>query len=126
MADGLEAPAGVCVAEGGTVLYVCDRGPGRATVYAFDVVYPRASGYGCGAEDDDAPPQQPFLANRRVFAFVPVGVPDGICGDRFGNVWVDVWDRGGRLIGKVLVEGGVKGCCWEEDGELWVSGGDKL
>lgn len=122
VADGFEGVRGVCLGEGEGVFYVCDGGRGRATIYAFDVVYARAGGGGEG----------PFLANRRVFAYVGVGVPDGVRCDGEGNVWagcgdgVNVWDRGGRLIGKVLVEGGVKGVCWGRDGEMWLSGGERL
>ena len=75
----------------------------------------------------------PFLTNRRVFAYVATGVPRGIRCDGFGNVWagcgdgVNVWDRGGRLLGKVLVAGGgVSGLCWGEGGEMWIAGGERL
>jgi gluconolactonase len=83
-------------------LYVTDtgarlfssNGTRPATIYAFDVV------------------NEKFLRNRRVFAYVDVGIPDGIHTDTKGNVWsgcgdgVQVWDVDGVLLGKIRVEGG--------------------
>jgi gluconolactonase len=53
-----------------------------------------------------------FLANKRVFAFAPAGIPDGIKVDAAGNVWsgtgsgVAVWSEAGDLIGQITVQGG--------------------
>lgn len=59
-----------------------------------------------------------FLANRRVFAFADHGIPDGIKCDSEGNVYsgcgdgINVWSPGGRLIGKIMIPGGVANFCF--------------
>lgn len=69
--------------------------------YVFDVVRPR--------HGTDLSAAGPTLHNRRLFAFVDSGVPDGIKTDRAGNVYsgcgdgVHVWNEHGTLIGKILV-----------------------
>lgn len=68
----------------------------------------------------------PFLVNRRVFAYVDEGWPDGIKCDIYGNVYsgcgngVAVWNGGGVLIGKILVPGGVANFCFGRDGEMFL------
>lgn len=102
-ADGFQQPNGLAFDAAGDVLYVTDASAdaatdptGAATIYAFDVV--RAPGT--------------FLTNRRVFAFSPQGIPDGIKVDAKGNVWsgtgagVVVWDKAGTLLGQITVSGG--------------------
>jgi gluconolactonase len=85
--------------------------------YAFDVVH--YSG-------------QPFLINRRLFAFADKGVPDGIKCDTSGNVYsgcgdgVNVWSPGGVLLGKILVEGGAANLCFGRNGELFILNEHKL
>jgi len=82
-----------------------------ATIYAFDVKKTSNSLY---------------LTNRRVFAMAAVGFPDGIKVDVFGNVYagcgdgIEVWNSGGTMIGKILVEGGVANFSFGRDGELFV------
>lgn len=111
VADGFERPDGIAVAaaadgQGEQVVYVGDGGAGRpgdlggpskpATIYAFDVIN-RGGG--------------PFLANKRVFAYVLAGVPQCIRCDAHGNVWaacgdgIEVWNPGGDLIGLIAVPG---------------------
>ncbi|MCJ1401835.1 hypothetical protein MMC11_005052 [Xylographa trunciseda] len=74
----------------------------------------------------------PFLVNRRVFAHADSGVPDGVKCDVHGNVYagcgdgVNVWNSGGTLIGKILIEGGVANFCFGRKGELWAFGEKKL
>ncbi|CAN8097689.1 unnamed protein product [Discula destructiva] len=104
VADGFEQPNGLAFTADGSILYITDASAntetplnpqGTATIYAFDVV--AAGG---------------FLANRRVFAFAPVGLPDGIKVDADGNVWsgtgsgLVVWNAQGTLLGEVRIEGG--------------------
>lgn len=49
------------------------------------------------------------LSNRRTFAYVDIGFPDGIHCDATGNVWagcgdgVHVWNPSGQLVGKVFI-----------------------
>lgn len=103
VADGFDKPNGLAFNAAGTVLYVtdvsadADENPqGEAGIYAFDVV--------------NSP--GPFLVNKRLFAFAPVGAPDGIKVDSQGNVWagtgsgVMVWDQSGTALGEIAVTGG--------------------
>ncbi|CAI6334404.1 unnamed protein product [Periconia digitata] len=81
-------------------LYVSDTGAQEfdqnftrpATIYAFDI-----------QEDSRT------LANRRTFAYVDTGFPDGIHTDTDGNLWagcgdgLHVWSPQGTLLGKVWI-----------------------
>jgi gluconolactonase len=66
-----------------------------ATIYAYDVL------------------DEKYLRNRRLFAYVDSGIPDGIHTDTQGNVWsgvgdgVSVWNSDGVLLGKIRIENGV-------------------
>ncbi|KAJ3571723.1 hypothetical protein NP233_g3565 [Leucocoprinus birnbaumii] len=84
----------------GKIAYVTDTGAagrslnftGPATIYAFDV---------------DA--KTHAFTNRRIFAYVDAGIPDGIQVDTFGNVWAACWDgvqvfaSDGTLLGKIFL-----------------------
>lgn len=69
---------------------------------------------------------QPFLTNRRLFAFADAGIPDGIKCDMEGNVYsgcgdgVNVWSPGGVLMGRIAVEDGVANFCFGRGGELFL------
>lgn len=103
VANGFEEPNGLAFNADFTTLYITDANNddanpgGPATIYAFDVVT-----------------NQPgtFLTNKRVFAFSPKGIPDGIKVDAAGNVWsgvgsgVAVWNPAGDLIGEISIDGG--------------------
>jgi gluconolactonase len=79
--------------------------------YAFDIIT-RSSSH--------------FLANKRLFATVSSGIPDGIKCDLSGNVYsgcgdgLNVWSPGGSLIGKVVCPGGVANFCFTKKGELML------
>ncbi|KIW03705.1 uncharacterized protein PV09_05018 [Verruconis gallopava] len=104
VADGFVQSNGLEFSPDFKTLYVSDTGAqlvelGQnftrpATIYAFDVV------------------DQKYLQNRRIFAYVDSGVPDGIHVDTNGNVFsgcgdgVQVWNPEGRLLGKIRVEKG--------------------
>ncbi|MCJ1386103.1 hypothetical protein MMC17_009228 [Xylographa soralifera] len=130
VADGFGRPNGIAFAPDERTLYITDTDavhasgaawdPTRAaTIYAFSLLYDPAT-------------QAPFLVNRRVFAHADAGVPDGIKCDVHGNVYagcgdgINVWNSGGTLIGKILVEGGVANFCFGRKGELWAFGEKKL
>lgn len=104
VADGFSEPNGLAFNADASVLYVTDTGAsnvdnaaGPAVIYAYDV----DSSLG------------PFLVNKRVFAYAPSGLPDGIKVDAAGNVWsgtgegVSVWDKAGTLLGAIVVQDGV-------------------
>lgn len=86
---------------------------GPSHIYASDVVLRN----GCS---------EPFLANRRVFAYAPGKVPDGIKCDTCGNVYagctdgIEVWDPSGVLIGTVNIPGGVSNFCFGEKGTMYA------
>lgn len=107
VADGFQKPNGLAFNADFTVLYITDAAAdtatdpqGPATIYAFDVVTAAAGAAGT------------FLTNKRVFAFAPVGIPDGIKVDAKGNVWsgtgsgVVVWNAAGTMLGQIRISGG--------------------
>lgn len=103
VADGFQEPNGLAFNADFSVLYITDANnddtnpTGPATIYAFDVVTNKPG---------------TFLTNKRVFAFSPKGIPDGIKVDSKGNVWsgvgsgVAVWNEAGDLIGEIAISGG--------------------
>lgn len=129
VADGFGRPNGICFSPDEQTIYITDTdaihgdgtkdGTRAATIYGFSVFSDPATG-------------SPFLINRRVFAYADNGFPDGIKCDVHGNVYagcgdgINIWNRGGTLIGKVLIEGGVANFCFGRNGELWCFGEKKL
>ena len=129
VADGFGRPNGICFSPDEQVLYITDTdalhgtfaldSTKSATIYAFSLI-------------KDPTTQSPFLTNKRMFAHVDTGIPQGVKCDVHGNVYagcgdgVNIWNSGGSLIGKVLIEGGVKGFCWGKNGEMWCFGEKKL
>ncbi|OMP84410.1 Gluconolactonase [Diplodia seriata] len=127
VADGFGRPNGICFSPDERIVYVTDtdrvHGDGTtddtrpSSIYAFDVAY--YSG-------------QPFLTNRRLFAFADAGVPDGIKVDLDGNVFsgcgdgVNVWSPGGILLGRIKVDGGVANFCFGRSGELFLLNEQRL
>ncbi|WPH00441.1 Hypothetical protein R9X50_00327000 [Acrodontium crateriforme] len=119
VADGFGRPNGLCFSPDETTMYVTDthmvRGDGTcdemnpATIYAFDVTERHGT---------------QFLANRRVFAMADNGIPDGIKVDLQGNVYsgcgdgVHVWSPAGKLLGKIMVPGGVANFCFTTKGAM--------
>ncbi|KAH9837970.1 D-lactonohydrolase-like protein [Rhodofomes roseus] len=102
VADGFIRCNGLAFSGDGRLAYIADSGAAGgflgknatdpATIYAYDV-----------------DPQSDVLLNRRVFAYVDAGVPDGVQVDKLGNVYaacgdgVHVWDRSGTLLGKFFI-----------------------
>ncbi|KAJ4248407.1 hypothetical protein NW762_012744 [Fusarium torreyae] len=120
VADGFGRPNGICFSPDQTTVYITDtdqvRGPWidrarAASIYAFDVIYRHG---------------QPFLANRRLFAYADSGIPDGIKCDTAGNVYsgcpdgINVWSPGGILLGKITISGGVANFCFGSDGQIFA------
>lgn len=106
---------------------------GKRTIYAFDVSYPQSSsssqaGISSSSEGKSA---QPYLTNKRLFARVSSGIPDGIKFDTEGNIWVgdgsgvSVYNGDGLLLGKILVGGGVANFALGK-GELYMFNEKKL
>ncbi|KAG7440453.1 D-lactonohydrolase-like protein [Guyanagaster necrorhizus] len=102
VADGFDKCNGLAFSGDGRRAYIADTGAAGgyfgnnqtepATIYAFDVN-----------------PKTHAFMNRRVFAYVDSGVPDGIQVDTDGNVYsgcgdgVQVWNNEGTLIGKFFL-----------------------
>ena len=128
IADGFGRPNGIAVNAAGSVVYIGDSGAnvgngtvdytGQRTVYAYDV-----QSIGGGT----------FLGNRRVFAFIDTGGPDGLKVDTMGNVYVGiggavaVYNSGGELLGKILFgDDQIGNIGFGERGTLFVMGGTQL
>ncbi|KAK0199834.1 D-lactonohydrolase-like protein [Desarmillaria ectypa] len=102
VADGFDKCNGLAFSGDGKTAYITDTGAASgyfgnnqtepATIYAFDV-----------------DPKTHAFKNRRVFAYVDSGVPDGIQVDTDGNVYsgcgdgVQVWNNEGTLLGKFFL-----------------------
>ena len=69
---------------------------------------------------------QPTVYNRRLFAFVETGIPDGIKCDMKGRVYsgcgdgIHVWSPGGLLLGRICIQGGVANFCFGRQGEIFA------
>ncbi|OBT68992.1 hypothetical protein VE03_01383 [Pseudogymnoascus sp. 23342-1-I1] len=131
MDDSLTKPNGLCFSPDQLTLYITDTAgvsgdthssgiysPAKpASIYAFDIITRHGA---------------PFLANKRLFAFADVGIPDGIKCDTEGNVYsgcgdgVHVWSPGGTLIGKVYVPGGCANFCFGKGGEMFLLNEQKM
>ncbi|KAK2596497.1 hypothetical protein N8I77_013384 [Diaporthe amygdali] len=119
MADHFGHPNGLCFSPDEKTMYVTDTdkidGSGTlrpntlSSIYAFDVEYRHG---------------QPFICNRRLFAYVEAGFPDGIKCDLEGNVYsgcgdgVVAWSPGGVLLGRILVKVGATNFCFGKEGEM--------
>ncbi|KAF8987253.1 D-lactonohydrolase-like protein [Cyathus striatus] len=102
VADQLQLPNGIAFNTNGKIAFVSDTGflgaqfnvntTGTSTIYAYDV-----------------DPDTLMFNNRRVFAYVDAGIPDGIQVDTQDNVYaatadgVQIFNKKGVLIGKVFV-----------------------
>ncbi|KAI1266528.1 calcium-dependent phosphotriesterase [Xylariaceae sp. FL1019] len=121
VADNFGHPNGLCFSPDESILYVTDtdkvHGSGQirhdrpSSIYAFDII--RRHG-------------QPFVCNRRLFAFIEAGIPDGIKCDTMGRVYsgcgdgIHVWSPGGVLLGRLQIEGGVANFCFGRKGEIYA------
>lgn len=122
VADGFQEPNGLAFNADGSVLYVTDGSQsttnptGTATIYAFDVLTSPGT----------------FLANKRVFAFAPSGIPDGIKVDAKGNVWsgtgagIVVWNAAGTMLGEITISGGAANFGFGADESTVFVLGEKL
>lgn len=100
VADQFDKCNGIAFTQDGKTAYIADTGTvgftinqtEPATMYAYDV-----------------DPQTQVFKNRRVFAYVDSGIPDGVQLDTNGNVYagcgdgVQVWNDEGTLLGKFFI-----------------------
>lgn len=99
VADGFIQPNGIEFSPDLKTVYISDTGSQQfstavtepSTIYAFDVI------------------EDKRLINRRMFAWVESGFPDGVHCDTKGNVWascgdgVHVWNSHGVFLGKIFI-----------------------
>ncbi|KAJ5468767.1 SMP-30/Gluconolaconase/LRE-like region [Penicillium sp. IBT 31633x] len=101
VADGFDHPNGLAFSPDGDYAYVTDTGIDNG-FYGLDFTR-RASIYRFDVNKDGT------FENRKTFAFVNAGAPDGIHCDSWGNVYagcgdgVQVWNPSGKLIGKIYL-----------------------
>ena len=82
-------------------------------------------------EFDVDPVSQRFL-NRRVFAYVDTGIPDGVQVDSNGNVYagcgdgVQVWSPEGVLLGKFFIGSVSSNFIFAGDGQLVILAETKI
>lgn len=132
VADGFDQCNGLCFNPDYTKMYITDTGslqahgtPATGQNISFNPRLP-ASIY-----EYDVVENGTRLANRRMFAFVDVGVPDGIKCDELGNVYsgcgdgVHVWNAEGTLIGKIYTGGVVANFNFAKEG-MWLMAEEKM
>ncbi|KAF9475741.1 calcium-dependent phosphotriesterase [Pholiota conissans] len=116
---------GLAFSADGKTAYVTDTGANAglqgndftapATIYKFDV----------------DPTTQTFL-NRRIFAYVDTGIPDGVQLDTAGNVYtgcgdgVQVFSPSGTLLGKFFIGSVSANMVFAGDGRLVIMGETKI
>ncbi|KAF8885560.1 hypothetical protein CPB84DRAFT_1788285 [Gymnopilus junonius] len=111
VADNFVTPNGIAINPTGKIAYVGDsagitNSTLPSTVYAFDI-----------------DPETFFFSNRRVFAYIDSGGPDGIQVDTKGNLYVASGDgvqTDGVLLGKVFIGSDVANMAFAGDGNLIV------
>ena len=133
VADGFTRPNGLCFSPDLQRLYVTDTGAvhgssevpfdlqGPAHIYAFDL-----ASWGGRAKPVS------ILVNKRLFAFAPGRLPDGIKCDTNGNVYsgcrdgIEVWDESGIPLGVIRIKGGVANFCFGDRGVIYACNETKL
>ena len=135
VADGFTRPNGLCFSPDLRRLYVTDTGAihgssdvpfdfqGPAHIYVFDVLSSHSTATSKVVS---------VLANKRLFAFAPGRLPDGIKCDTKGNVYsgcrdgIEVWDESGVPLGVIKIQGGVANFCFGDKGVLYACNETKL
>jgi gluconolactonase len=125
--ESLVKPNGIAFTHNCTKCYISDTAayqgtPGviirgaPATIFVYDVVkQPTGAGYG--------------LVNKRVFAYVPQGAPEGLSVDAAGNVFaasasgVCVFNASGEIIGRIDVPGGCANFAFVDESRIIVFNG---
>ncbi|KAF3766187.1 calcium-dependent phosphotriesterase [Cryphonectria parasitica EP155] len=124
VADDFVLPNGITISPDGKYGYVTDTGINEgfwgynfsnpASIYRFDI-------QSDGTWD-----------NRKIFAFVDSGVPDGVHVDSVGNVYagcgdgVHVWNPSGKLLGKIYLGDTSANFQFAGDGRLVICAETKL
>ncbi|KAI0423944.1 D-lactonohydrolase [Xylaria sp. FL1042] len=101
VADGLSQPNGITFSPTGSHAYIADTGA-QQVFWGLNATFP-ASIYRYDVADDGT------FSNRKTFAYVHSGVPDGIHVDTKGRLYaacgdgVHVFNPSGTLIGKIFL-----------------------
>ncbi|KIW89060.1 uncharacterized protein Z519_10545 [Cladophialophora bantiana CBS 173.52] len=101
VADGFDLPNGITFSPNGSYAYVTDTGA-QYSFFGYNMTAP-ASIYQFTVLPDGT------FANRKLFTYSSVGIPDGIHCDTNGNVYsgvgdgVHVWNPSGKLLGKIFL-----------------------
>lgn len=113
--DDFDQPNGICFSPDESRLYVSDTGkPHHIVVYDVQPI---------AADKISLIPWR--LVNKRVFAVIDTGVPDGMRCDEHGNVWssagdgIHIFSPQGKLLGKIAVpETPANLCFGGSDGQM--------
>ncbi|KAH8896211.1 calcium-dependent phosphotriesterase [Thozetella sp. PMI_491] len=101
VADGFNMPNGIAFSPSGSHAYIADTGIIQG-FFGTNFSFP-ASIYRYDVQPDGT------FENRKVFAYVTPGVPDGVHIDTKGNVYagcgdgVHVWNPSGKFLGKIYI-----------------------
>ncbi|KAM3443705.1 hypothetical protein NHJ13734_001827 [Beauveria thailandica] len=115
---------GITFSPDGEFVYVTDSGAHHgfrgynaarpSTIYRFNVA------------------QDGTFENRKTFAYVDNGLPDGIHCDSKGNVYagcgdgIHVWNPSGKLLGKIFTDGGAANFQFVGDGKMIICAETRL
>jgi gluconolactonase len=123
-ADAFGHPNGITISPDGKKAYVTDTGAGMG-FYGVNVTAP-ASVYSFDVAEDGT------FGNRKTFAYVPSGIPDGVHTDSQGRVYtgagdgVWVYNPSGKLIGKIYTGRTAANFQFAGKGRMVVTGQTKL
>lgn len=125
IATDFDKPNGIAFSADGKTAYIADSGAAGgflgnnqthpATLFGFDV-----------------DPITHAFTNRRVFAYIDAGIPDGIQVDPQGNVYagcgdgVQVWNDEGTLLGKFFIGTTSSNMVFAGDGRLVILADTKI
>lgn len=126
VADGFVRCNGIAFTGDGRTAYVTDTGSSGGNLLGFNQTLPSTI-YAYDVDDNT----QTFK-NRRVFAYVDAGVPDGIQVDAMGNVYtgcgdgVQVFNEEGTILGKFFLGSTSANMAFAGDGRLVILAETKI
>ncbi|KAI1405244.1 calcium-dependent phosphotriesterase [Hypoxylon fuscum] len=124
VADGFSLPNGITFSPDGSYAYITDTGANRG-LWGYNFTEP-SSIYRYEVKEDGT------WENRKLFAYVGSGVPDGIHCDSNGNVYsgcgdgVQVWNPAGKLLGKIFLGKTSANFNFAGDGRMVILGEEDL
>jgi len=124
VADDFGHPNGITMSPDGRKAYVADTGIAMG-FYGYNFTAP-ASVYSFDVCTDGT------FSNRKTFAYLPVGIPDGVHTDSMGRVYtgagdgVWVYNPSGKLIGKIYTGTTAANFKFAGEGRMIITGQTKL